>query len=95
MLKNAELGRAIEGNFKSVEGETKVEDQTVQVQMTREQLAEELRKVDELERNKQVNACAQELVEVLNKHQCDLRAQVIIVGDKVASQVMIVVREKK
>lgn len=90
-------GRVIEGNFKSVEseGETKVEDQTVQVQMTREQLAEELRRVDELERNKQINACAKELVEVLNRHQCDLRAQVIIVGDKVSGQVMVVVRENK
>lgn len=62
------------------------------VQLTREQLAQQLKEMEEAENQGRVSACAQDIMQVLNKHNCNLEVQMILREGKVNGQVLIVPR---
>jgi len=92
-MKNS--GKVIEGNFNPIsEGGAKVEDK-VQVQMTQEQLKAQLKQMEDAENAQRVNACAQGIGEVLQKHNCMLEVQMVLRSGNVSGQVLIVPKPAK
>ena len=93
-MKNS--GKVIEGNFRSIsEGGEKVSSTQPVEQMTKAQLAAQLKEMDEAENAQRVQACAQDIGEVLAKHNCALEVQMVLRSGNVSGQVLIVPKPAK